>query len=395
MQKMKRMQPNDRIPRTAAGMRTALAVAGLALAVATVPASANAAVRTGHVEDPQGDVYSLNGDQVDDLRSVSVGYDDAAGTVRVAWTYWTDVTQTPHNSYEVAAVMLEDARVVDGADISVWIDKASGMDVQPTLRLWGVSGTVAGTWQLTDSGHTLTAEFAHAALVGHDWQQALGDVPGGDQAPRFWFDGYSAPVLAPPGSAGTGGGSPVPTPDDSRVGMTINGEAQYTNDAHVGLSVIAPSWASTMKISNDGGFLASREQGIAARVPWTLRSSGLERLPKTVYVRFGSSTQTYTDDIILDQTKPTVTAASFAGSGATTRASAQTAASKRRTYRMRISARDATSGVAKVQFAERSKRHPSAPRKFTRMSRYKGIRAPKYVRVQDRAGNYSSWRSIR
>jgi hypothetical protein len=359
MQKMKRMQPNDRIPRTAAGVRTALAVAGLALAVATVPASANAAVRTGHVEDPQGDVYSLNGDQVDDLRSVSVGYDDAAGTVRVAWTYWTDVTQTPHNSYEVAAVMLEDARVVDGADISVWIDKASGMDVQPTLRLWGVSGTVAGTWQLTDSGHTLTAEFAHAALVGHDWQQALGDVPGGDQAPRFWFDGYSAPVLAPPGSAGTGGGSPVPTPDDSRVGMTINGEAQYTNDAHVGLSVIAPSWASTMKISNDGGFLASREQGIAARVPWT------------------------------------VTAASFAGSGATTRASAQTAASKRRTYRMRISARDATSGVAKVQFAERSKRHPSAPRKFTRMSRYKGIRAPKYVRVQDRAGNYSSWRSIR
>ena len=67
---------------------------------------------------------------------------------------------------------------------------------------------------------------------------------------------------------------------------------------------------------------------------------------------------------------------------------------RRRTYRVRIRAKDATSGVAKVQFA-RSKRHPSALRRFERISRYKGARAPKYVRVRDRAGNYSRWRSIR
>ena len=61
---------------------------------------------------------------------------------------------------------------------------------------------------------------------------------------------------------------------------------------------------------------------------------------------------------------------------------------------MRVRAKDANSGVAKVQFA-RSKRHPSALAKLERINRYKGTRAPKYVRVKDRAGNYSRWRSIR
>ena len=62
---------------------------------------------------------------------------------------------------------------------------------------------------------------------------------------------------------------------------------------------------------------------------------------------------------------------------------------------MRIGAKDATSGVAKVQFAARSKRHPSQLRRFARVSSFKGARAPKYVRVKDQAGNYSRWRAIR
>ena len=61
---------------------------------------------------------------------------------------------------------------------------------------------------------------------------------------------------------------------------------------------------------------------------------------------------------------------------------------------MRLRAKDQTSGVAKVQFAT-SKRKPGVLRKFERVSRYKGVEAPKYVRVRDRAGNYSRWQPVR
>ena len=390
-----------RVERLRRVMRGRLLIAVAALTVA-VPASAGAAVRTGSVQDPQGDVSSLNGEQVDDLRSVSVEYDDAAGTVHVTWTYWTDVTQTPHNSYDVAAIMLEDAQVSDGADVSVWIDKATYLEVQPTLRLWGVSGTMTGTWQLSDSGHTLTADFSHTALVGHDWQQAGAGAAGGDQSAAFWFDGYGPPTVPstlPPyggtgGAGSTDGSTSIPAPDDSHVGMTINGGARYTNNPKVTLSVVVPSWASTIRVANDGGFVNVNERPAATIVRWKLDESGAERLPKTVYVRFGSNPQTYTDDIILDQTNPTVTSARLVPSGAGAAHTASISSLTKHTYRIRIQAKDATSGVNKVRFAV-SKGHPSVPQKFHRISRYNGKRAPKYVRVTDRAGNYSKWRSIR
>jgi hypothetical protein len=53
------------------------------------------------------------------------------------------------------------------------------------------------------------------------------------------------------------------------------------------------------------------------------------------------------------------------------------------TYRVRLRAKDATSGVAKVHFAV-SKRRPSKAQSFQSISRYRGARAPKFVRVGDR-----------
>lgn len=178
--------------------------------------------------------------------------------------------------------------------------------------------------------------------------------------------------------------------------MTINNGALYTNDPDVTLCVIPPSWASSLRVANDGGFGAAKTLPVRSTIRWRLAESGRERLPKTVYLRFGNDTQTFTDDIILDQTNPTVASATLTRPRATSSAAVvATAASRSRTFGVRVGAKDATSGVAKVQFAVRSKRHPSTLRKFKRISRYKGARAPKYVRVRDRAGNYSRWRSIR
>jgi hypothetical protein len=179
--------------------------------------------------------------------------------------------------------------------------------------------------------------------------------------------------------------------------MTIDDGALYTNDPHVELSVVAPSWAHSLRVSNDGGFGAAKTFPVTKTIAWRLAESGQERLPKTVYLRFGNDSQTFTDDIILDQTKPVVSAATVGGTRAGTAnvASALATTASFRTYRVRIRAKDATSGVAKVQFAGRSKRHPSPLRKFARVTRYNGAHAPKYVRVRDRAGNFSRWRPIR
>ena len=62
--------------------------------------------------------------------------------------------------------------------------------------------------------------------------------------------GPRRPVLRHPASGGGASGGDQ--------GMTINDGAQYTNDPDVTLSVIAPSWADSLRVANDGGFRAAK-----------------------------------------------------------------------------------------------------------------------------------------
>ena len=159
----------------------------------------------------------------------------------------------------------------------------------------------------------------------------------------------------------------------------------------------APAGATEIRIANDGGFAtaATVPPGPPGLYPWTLDSSGSERLPKTVYVRFasaaGASAETFTDDIVLDQTAPTVTQATITGGG---EPAASAIAAKRRKFKLRLKAKDNASGVAKVQVARRKKR-PGKARKFKRRLTVKSARAPRFVRVYDKAGNRSKWRRIK
>jgi hypothetical protein len=59
---------------------------------------------------------------------------------------------------------------------------------------------------------------------------------------------------------------------------------------------------------------------------------------------------------------------------------------------VRLRASDRTSGVGTVQFA-RSTRRPTKPRRY-RSKLFVSAPLPRFVRVRDRAGNWSAWRRI-
>jgi hypothetical protein len=191
-----------------------------------------------------------------------------------------------------------------------------------------------------------------------------------------------------------------PSPDGPQ-GVSIDDGAQYTNSPTVQLYA---NWLSSpgvicsdaMVISNDGGFRNAVTRPIAGSVPWKLDSSGAERLPKTVYVRFRDFYshdvgQTFQDDIILDETDPVVSSASTDSPAVA--AAARASASTVRTAVVRVKASDKLSGVKSMQITS-SRRHPGKVLQYHRSVRVKAARHL-YVRVRDRAGNWSRWRQVR
>ena len=222
--------------------------------------------------------------------------------------------------------------------------------------------------------------------VRDDVRDVVSCGPGADTVSADHLDEIAADCEAvdrrvpPPGPS-----SPTPTPtatalraDGLPVGVTVNGGARFTNSPEVVVTALAPDAATGLRIANDGGFGAFFSTGREPleRYGFRLDSSGPERLPKTVYVRFdgaGVDAQNFTDDIILDETPPALLSARLAG----------------RTLRVR--ARDVTSGVATVQTA-RIRKRPSRPLAYR--SRMRLAAPAHWVRVADRAGNVSRWRRV-
>jgi hypothetical protein len=139
-------------------------------------------------------------------------------------------------------------------------------------------------------------------------------------------------------------------------------------------------------VSNDGGFVTAMALSPSPRMRWRLASLGSERLPKTVYVRFLAGpfvTDSFSDDIVLDETEPAVL-------GVTARVS------RTRVGRvLRIRARDNVSGVAGVQVSVGARATRRRFQAFTRDPLV--VRRPGriWVRVRDGAGNMSAWKSVR
>jgi outer membrane protein assembly factor BamB len=193
------------------------------------------------------------------------------------------------------------------------------------------------------------------------------------------------------GSAGGGGSVSCRAAPVGPVGVSINDGATFTNDPHVTVDVIWPTCTQSLVVSNDGGFKSSRTLSIAESVPWLLASSGPERLPKTVYVRFGTALVNYTDDIILDEADPVLASAVVSSSATRVGLPSGRAASG---VSVSTVASDKTSGVRKIQITSK-KKAPGKLLKYAKTVKASVSGSVVWVRVQDGAGNFSPWKRAR
>jgi hypothetical protein len=181
----------------------------------------------------------------------------------------------------------------------------------------------------------------------------------------------------------------APATPSTKVGVTINGGAEATSTPAVSLRIREPAGATAVVISNDGSFDNASQVAVAAddTYAWRLDARGSERRARVVYVRFVGSgidqNQTFSDDILLDTTAPTVTTAKSAA-----RSTASTAT-------LRVAATDTGSGVSTIQYA---KAKSTKGAKTLKPSKARSVKVrPKnarWVRAIDVAGNASKWKRV-
>jgi hypothetical protein len=190
------------------------------------------------------------------------------------------------------------------------------------------------------------------------------------------------------------------------VGVSIDKGDYATNSPDVQLDVVWPEGATVALISNDGGFGPSggtETVPVAATIPWTLESSGSDRLPQIVYLRFPDSptpTVTFTDNIVLDTTTPSVLDASLSKHAGKVRSTAARA----RLYKVQLRAREKISGISQVQLSAKRSGGTTVTltkrttRGILNLSRTLPVRMsarPQWARVRSAAGNWSKWHRVR
>jgi hypothetical protein len=233
---------------------------------------------------------------------------------------------------------------------------------------WDLDGN--GSYE-TDTGATSTAEHTYGAAQDVAVGVRVTDTAGRSDTETVALSVTPAPLPGPPG-------------------VSINDGARFTNDPDVTLTARWPSFATRMLVSNDGGFPGAEPRPVATLVPWRLDSGGAERLPKVVYVRYLgglAGNETYQDDIILDQTVPRILSATLGG-GRRIKPN-----SGLRRYTVRGRATDRTSGLGYLQLTS-DRRHPGGRKRYSRTVSLVAKRAPRWIRVIDRAGNRSGWRRL-
>ena len=179
-------------------------------------------------------------------------------------------------------------------------------------------------------------------------------------------------AATPVGAAATAGGS-----------VSINAGAAYATATSVKLTLVLPSGATAVKISNDGGFAGAKAIAASTSLDHELLASATA-VSRTVYVVFldasGSAIgQIYTDDIVLDTSQPSLTAGVvIAGPIAT------------------ISPSFSDDSGIEAWYVTTDPSKPGTALESTVASRAisASIGQKLYVRVVDKAGNASQWLEV-
>lgn len=195
-------------------------------------------------------------------------------------------------------------------------------------------------------------------------------------------------------------------------GVSVNNSAEYTNSRSVNVNLsFERGVIGQVMISNDGGFPVSQRKLFTYgknTVPWTLNASRDERMVKTIYVKYkfidrytgeleSTWSRTLTDDIILDTTVPVIKTAEAVETYVSAASSLPLRSDGNSdSVRVTLSASDNKSGLSKVQYSANKSTVGAITSKYSKTfnSSLKPRVSKLYVRVSDKAGNWSPWRTL-
>ena len=286
------------------------------------------------------------------------------------------------------------------------IDDAGNIDPAPAARSWTIDLTtppiaaLTATPDLVLTGDSVTFDASASrdpldgTIVEHRWDlDGDGsfelDTDGTPTATHAYSEpGFVDARVRVTNEVGTSATASVRVevrraPPAGELGVSINDGARFTNRLRVTVSAVWPRFATALRISNDGGFREAQSFPVAPEVAWTLDPNDSERVPRIIYVRFaggGSGPETSHDARVRARTRPAVPAARVLDPSPPS-------------FKLKLRAADGVSGVLYAQTAVAT-RDPDAAMRYRSTLRVRGSKRPRWVRVRDRAGNWSPWRRV-
>lgn len=181
-------------------------------------------------------------------------------------------------------------------------------------------------------------------------------------------------------------------------GVSVNDGAEFTASPSVTLKIKPIPGSATMQISNDAGFGKNQSFSAQPSLSWVLPEPIDAKVSKNVYVRFldrdGGLLGTLSDDIVLDSFAPKVSKASAVSTKSQSLMKLSTSKLAKK-FKVSISALDTISGVKTLQISAFPSPAKAQTAIFAKSINVTAVpKAKIYLRVQDFAGNWSSWKTI-